>query len=114
MQLRPSIKHAQVRPVRPTVEGLVTARKLGAARGLEKTLKAAASRLDDSHAALVAMARGLAAAVDAEPGNAALWREFRATVIALGQVAGDVIDDDTAVFLAAIRTPALRRGQEDA
>ena len=92
----------------------MTARKLGAARGLERTLKAAAPRLDDSHAALVAMARGLAAAVDAEPANAALWREYRATVIALGQVAGDVVDDDTAAFLVAIRTPALRPGEEGA
>lgn len=83
----------------------MTARKLGAARGLERTLKAAGPRLDDSHAALVAMARGLAAAVDAEPANAALWREYRAVVMALGQVAGDQVDDDTAAFLVAIRTP---------
>lgn len=89
----------------------MTARKLGAARGLERTLKAAGDRLDESHAALVAMARGLAAAVDAEPANAALWREYRATVMALGQVAGDVVDDDTAAFLAVIRTPALRRAE---
>jgi uncharacterized protein YjiS (DUF1127 family) len=81
----------------------VTARKLSAARGLERTLRAIAGRLDDSHAALVALARGLAAAVDAEPGNAALWREYRATVVALGQVSAD-----TAAFLVSIRTPALR------
>jgi len=87
---------------------VVTARKLGAARGLERTLKAAGSRLDDRHAALVSMARALAAAVDAEPGNAALWRELRATVVALGQVAGEVVDDDTAQFLAIVRTPTLR------
>ena len=90
----------------------MTARKLGAARGLERTLKAAGSRLDDHHAALVAMARGLAAAVDAEPANAALWREYRATVIALGQIAGDDIDEDTAAFLVSIRTPAPRRTEE--
>ena len=91
----------------------MTPRKLSAARGLERTLKAIANRLDDSHAALVALARGLAAAVDAEPGNAALWREYRATVTALGQVAaGGEVDDDTADFLVSIRTPSLRRGEE--
>lgn len=86
----------------------MTARKLSAARGLERTLRAIAGRLDDSHAALVALARGLAAAVDAEPGNAALWREYRATVVALGQVSAGEVDDDTAAFLVSIRTPALR------
>jgi site-specific recombinase len=86
----------------------VTARKLSAARGLERTLRAIAGRLDDSHAALVALARGLAAAVDAEPGNAALWREYRATVVALGQVSAGEVDADTAAFLVSIRTPALR------
>ena len=93
----------------------MTARKVSASRGLARTLKAIAGRLDESHAALVALARGLAAAVDAEPGNAALWREYRAAVVALSQAAaGGEVDDDTAAFLVAIRTPALRRDQEEA
>lgn len=87
----------------------MTPRKVSASRGLERTLKAIDARLDESHAALVALARGLAGAVDAEPGNAALWREYRAAVTTLGQVAGGEVDDDTAAFLVAIRTPALRR-----
>lgn len=88
-------------------------RRVSASRGLQRTLKAIDARLDESHAALVALARGLAAAVDAEPGNAALWREYRAAVVALSQVAtGGEVDDDTAAFLVAIRTPTLRRGED--
>jgi hypothetical protein len=74
--------------------------------GLEKTLAAIGSSLRDTDEALVALARGLAAAVDAEPSNAALWREYRAAVASLQAAAAGVVDDDdTAVFLAAIRTP---------
>ncbi len=85
-----------------------------AVKGLERTLRAIKGRLDDSHAALVALARGLAAAVDAEPKNAALWREYRATVVALSQVATGEVDDDTAEWLLSIRTPAPRRPEGDA
>lgn len=82
-------------------------RKAGTiADGLERTIKALASRLDDEDEALVALARGLAAAVDADLGNAALWRELRAALSALTQAgaAGDV-DDDTREFLLTVRTP---------
>ena len=92
---------------------MVSARRpTSAAKGLERTLKAISGRLDDSHAALVSLARGLAAAVDAEPHNAALWREYRATVVALGQLASGEVDDDTSEFLVAIRTPVPRRLEE--
>lgn len=74
--------------------------------GLERTIKAMTARLEEHDEALLALARGLAAAVDAAPDNAALWREYRAAVTALREVGseGD-IDDDTEAFLLSIRTP---------
>ena len=82
-------------------------RKAGTnAVGLERTIKAMDARLDEMNEALVALARGLAAAVDAAPDNAALWREYRAAVTALMEVGSDGdIDDDTQAFLLALRTP---------
>lgn len=82
-------------------------RKAGSnATGLERTIKAMAAQLDDTNEALVALARGLAAAVDAAPDNAALWREYRAAVTALMEVGSDGgIDDDTQAFLLALRSP---------
>jgi hypothetical protein len=82
-------------------------RKAGSnAVGLERTLKALAGRLDGEDEAVVALARGLAAAVDADPANAALWREYRAAVTALAEAAvSDETDDDTRDFLLTIRTP---------
>lgn len=78
--------------------------------GINKTLRAmnAAGLLEDVDAAVVSLAKGLAAAVDADPGNAALWRELRAAVTTLRE-AGDsgVGDDDAAAFLALISTPAV-------
>lgn len=54
----------------------------------------------------MALARGLAAAVDAAPENAALWREYRAAVTTLTEVGADHdVDDDTQAFLLRIRTP---------
>jgi len=48
----------------------------------------------------------LAAAVDAAPENAALWREYRAAVTVLMEAGADGdADDDTKAFLLAIRTP---------
>jgi len=74
--------------------------------GLERTIKAMAARLGETDEALVALARGLAVAVDAAPENAALWREYRAAVTALSEVGSDGdIDDDTQAFLLALRTP---------
>ncbi len=56
-------------------------------------------------AALVSMAKGLAASVDAEPANAALWREMRATLTDLREQAAGGVDDDTQSFLFSVRTP---------
>lgn len=80
------------------------------AAGLEQTLKAleAAGRLTDVDLALVALARGLAVAVDAEPENAALWREYRAALVALSAAGADNIDDDARDFILSIRTPGGR------
>lgn len=73
--------------------------------GLERTIKAMATRLGEADEALVALARGLAAAVDAAP-YAALWREYRAAVTALMEVGADGdLDDDTQAFLLTLRTP---------
>lgn len=92
-------------------------RKAGSnAAGLERTLKALAEagRLDDATEALVALARGLAEAVDADPSNAALWREYRVTVAALNELAtDDDVDDDTAAFWLRIRTPGVRAALGD-
>ncbi|MDQ3573670.1 MAG: hypothetical protein M3404_01915 [Actinomycetota bacterium] len=66
----------------------------------------AAGRLDDGHAALVALAKSLAASLDEAPGNAALAREYRAVVATLTEVgAGDDVDDDTAEFRRAVQAP---------
>ena len=50
--------------------------------------------------------QSVAAAVDAAPENAALWREYRAAVTVLMEAGADGdADDDTKAFLLAIRTP---------
>lgn len=79
-------------------------------RAVNRAIKALA--LEDSHAALVELARSLARAVDADPcgdckaaQDAALWREYRQAVMALAE-AGDGGDDDrAAAFLVSISTP---------
>lgn len=83
------------------------ARRAGSnAAGLERTLKALGARLGPEDEAIVALARALAVALDAEPGNAALAREYRAAVTAVSLAgAGDEVDDDTRDFLLTIRTP---------
>jgi hypothetical protein len=52
---------------------------------LEKTIEAlrSAGRLDDAADARVQIARGLASAVDAQPDNPTIWREYRAAEKAL-------------------------------
>ena len=91
-------------------------RRASNATGLERTLKAltAAGRLDDADQALVALARSLAVAVDAEPENAALAREYRAALVALSSAGSDNLDDDTREFILSIRTPQLRTPVRDA
>lgn len=82
------------------------------AEAIETTISALGGRLTDEHQALVAMARSLARAVDADPcgecgaaQNAALWKEMRATISALSEVGADDLDDDTAAFRISIQTP---------
>lgn len=74
---------------------------------LERTLAALelAGRLEEIDAAAVQMLRSLAAAIDANPEKAALYREYRE---ALGEVraAGDDSDDSLTQALAAIRGAA--------
>lgn len=83
--------------------------------GLDKwlrTLKASGdlALIDDS---LVSMARNLASAVDAEPANAALWREYRAVYLAVREAAAGGVDDDTATFRFSVQTPRGRTALVD-
>lgn len=57
--------------------------------------------------ALLELAYGLADAVDVEPGNAALWREYRAAVNAVMEVVNGSADDDDAAFQRSIVTPVV-------
>jgi hypothetical protein len=77
--------------------------------GLDRTLRALqdTGRLSGEHEALVALAKGLAAALDEAPENAALWREYRAVVATVAEAGTDDPDDDTKRFLFTIRTPGL-------
>lgn len=89
-------------------------RRASNATGLERTLKAldVAGRLADEDQALVALARCLAAALDAEPENAALAREYRAAIVALSTTGADNIDDDARDFILSIRTPQIRDAEK--
>lgn len=62
-------------------------------------------RLSEQDGALVAMAEGLAAALDDDPSNAALWREYRAALSAVKECGLDGDDDDTQEFVVSIATP---------
>jgi len=73
--------------------------------GIAATLAAYADRLTDEDAALVALATGLAEAVDESPGNAALWKELRAAIATLSEVMSRGVDDDTADLRATFLTP---------
>ncbi len=78
---------------------------------VNRTLRALreAGRLTPEHEALVALAKGLAAAVDSEPNNASLWKEYRAAIGVLTEVGvGNDVDDDTKQFLVSIQTPPMR------
>lgn len=70
--------------------------------------------LTDTDEALLALARSLASAVDADRchhcaaagQNAALWKEYRATVQALIEAGTpDDVDDETAAFRSSVQTP---------
>ena len=61
----------------------------------------------DLPTALVELALGLADAVDAEPGNAAMWREYRAAVKDLMEVVNGSADDDVATFQQSVQSPIV-------
>lgn len=76
-------------------------------KGLERTLKAlvAEGRLSDADEADVALARSLADAVDGDPANAALWREYRAAVATVKAAGLDGASDDDSAWLVHVRAP---------
>ena len=84
-------------------------------RGIARTLKdlKAAGSLALVPAALVELCKSLARAVDEEPGNAALFREYRASLDDLRETAAGAGDDDTAEFLISIQTPRGRASLVD-
>lgn len=95
---------------------MATRRSRPNATGLNKTLRhlQTAGKVKAEHAAAVALAKSLAAAVDADPcrecgagQNAALWREYRAAVADLLREvgAGDDLDPDAQRFRIEIQTP---------
>ena len=64
-----------------------------------------AGRLRDEDAATVQMVESLALAVDSDPGNASLWREFRAALDSLMRI-GEVSDasaDEVNLIIEALR-----------
>jgi hypothetical protein len=61
-------------------------------------------RLGPGSEAVVALAEGLAAAVELESDNAALWKEYRAVLATLMAIEGDG-DDETQRFLLEVCTP---------
>jgi hypothetical protein len=69
----------------------------------ETTIEAleAHERLSDIDAARVALVRALADAVDSDPTNASLWREYRAAEQALRET-DDTTGDEFARLLAAL------------
>ena len=70
-------------------------------------------RLEQVDAATVAVAQGLAAAIDADPTNASMWREYRAAVETLRGVGADSNSDDAFTeALAAIMRPAVRNAED--
>lgn len=60
-------------------------------------------RLEKVDSALVAAARSLADAVDLDPANASLWREYRAAENDLRGIGGEV-DDELTQAIADLRT----------
>ena len=65
-----------------------------------------AGKLGQVDEARVSAARGLAAAVDNDPGNVSLWREYRAAEAALREVTNDSTQDELAALIKAL-SPAV-------
>jgi hypothetical protein len=72
--------------------------------------------LADGDAARVSIATSLARAVDTDPGNASLWREYRAAEAALHEVRDSESDDerDLVAALSAAVGDTEDRGPADA
>lgn len=64
--------------------------------------------------ALLSAIEGLARAIDADPGNAALWREYRQLYETVRAAAAGGTDDDTAQFRITVQTPRGRTAVVDA
>lgn len=73
-----------------------------------QTLLDAGRLAADEHAAIIQQARSLAMAVDVDPGNAALWREFRQALDTLRQAGADDggAGDEIQLIISALRGPA--------
>lgn len=96
----------------------MAARRTTQLAALAKTVKAlkAGGQLGDEHAALIAVAEGVARQIDDGSGKttdsggdvitAALWKEYRAAVVALVEV-GAVDSDGTADAVIALLRPAM-------
>lgn len=78
-------------------------KQVTAARKLIKTLE-----IEPEDQALAEMVLGLAKAVDEDPQNAALWREFRSAMVSLREATTPDTDDDARAFLYSIKTPRVR------
>lgn len=83
------------------------ARRLTNVEAVAATLTAMreAGRLDATDSATVVVAESLARAVDDDPGNASLWREFRAALNDLrGVGASDADRDEISQIIEALRS----------
>lgn len=100
--------YSSTQSARQSAAGLVSGRNERAVNRTLRDLKTA-GQLDAVPAALVELCKSLASAVDDEPSNAALFREYRAALDDLREAAEGVPDHDAANFLISIQTP--RRGR---
>lgn len=71
--------------------------------GIERAISALVTRgvFDESDAARLALVRSLADAVDSDPTNASLWREYRAAEASLRET-DDTSTDEFTQLLAAL------------
>lgn len=73
-------------------------------------------RIHEGDAAVVQMVESLASSVDAEPGNASLWREFRAALETLRKLGQEDLNDndEISLIIAALRGDSKVFDAEDA
>jgi hypothetical protein len=83
---------------------------VGNRKAVDATIKAMRKdgRLKAADAATVQMVESLADAVDIDPANASLWREFRASLDSLMRLGLEEKNDgdEIALIIAALRGPA--------